>query len=444
MLKALDDLAKALKDMPAGKAKTYRPGGPAQAEEVRRRSPGARSQGQVLPARSSELVSRAKPSGFGLLQLILTDDCNYGCRYCLQRRGRARMSPAQARRAVDRFHPGRGSRFEIQFHGGEPLLEFPLLVETVAYAKSMARRADARVGFGLTTNGSLCDGEVLDFLARHRFRLSLSFDGAAQDAQRAAGSETRLAALVDRLVRTPSIRLETNSVFTPEAVATLSSSVLGLVEQGVRSVRFAPSYGRPWPPGKIEAFAREVERLRRGLIRPARLTGRVPVRNFSRSLTPRRRFCPAGQDRMAVDPRGGLWGCALLAALARARGGAADRAILPPGTVGRFRRPEGLPPSGRCRRLRGPARGLEREPARPLRALPGSESLLGLPGLGRAFGRQPGFDPGLCLRPAPDPGARRRPLRGRLEGPCGRDIRDLEPKPDPAPTGSWNSYSQLD
>jgi uncharacterized protein len=267
------------------------------------------------------LVSRARPSGFGLLQLILTDDCNFGCKYCLQRRGPARMSPAMARRAVDRFHPGRGSRFQVQFHGGEPLLEFPLLVETVGHAKSVARKADARVGFGLTTNGSLCDGEVLDFLARHRFRLSLSFDGAAQDVQRAAGSETRLAALVDRLVRTPSITLETNSVFTPEAVATLSSSVLGLVERGVRAVRFAPSYGRPWSAGKIEAFAREVERLRRGLVRRARLTGRVPVRNFSRSLTPRRRFCPAGQDRMAVDPRGGLWGCALLAALARARQG---------------------------------------------------------------------------------------------------------------------------
>jgi sulfatase maturation enzyme AslB (radical SAM superfamily) len=233
------------------------------------------------------------------------------------------MSLAAARRAVDDFLPRLAPRFDLHLYGGEPLLELCLIQELVPYVRAAAGAAGKRPRFGLTTNGSLCDDRALDFLERQRFRIALSFDGAAQDAQRAAGSRATLEALLDRFKRRPRIGLETNSVFTPETVGSLAETVVDLAERGVPRVRFALSYRTPWTPDKVAVFAAEIARLRRAMAGWMRKTGRMPLRNLTAAGRPRLRFCSAGRDRVSVDPKGGIWGCAVFADWARGFGGPA-------------------------------------------------------------------------------------------------------------------------
>jgi len=233
------------------------------------------------------------------------------------------MSSVAARRAVDYFLPRSGRTFHVLFFGGEPLLAFPLLAEIVPAIAWAARAAGRRPRFGLTTNGSLLDGRVRDLLERYRFRVGLSYDGGFQDLQRAAGSGERLETLLEELAGSRRIGLETNSVFTPDSVGSLSETIFGLIDQGVPSVRFALSYKTPWPKDRIAAFGLELRKLERELVRRARRGGGRPLRNYAEGGRRGQRTCSAGEDRIGVDPLGGVWGCCVFSDWARGFGGRA-------------------------------------------------------------------------------------------------------------------------
>lgn len=227
------------------------------------------------------------------------------------------MSERVAGIAVSAFVPRLKNGGCVVFYGGEPLLRFDLMRNVVERARFEARRAARRVCFALTTNGNGADEDVIAFLEEHRFAVELSFDGPAQDIQRAPGSEARLRALIARLAGGKRVRLETNSVFTADSAGRMGETLAGLVESGVPGVHYSLSYLRSWTDDAIAVFGRELARLRRATVRRFRATGTIPFVNFRLDAPSRVRYCPAGQDRIAVDPRGGIWGCAVLGDWAR-------------------------------------------------------------------------------------------------------------------------------
>jgi len=258
-----------------------------------------------------------------LLSLIVTDDCNFCCRYCYKTRRPTRMSEATARRAVDRLLPRLVRGGFISFYGGEPLLEIGLIRETVAAARSKGLRTGVRPRFSITTNGSLIDEDILAFLDRERFAVTLSYDGSGQNLQRRPGSGAHLLSVIDRMRALPRLRFEVNSVFTPRSVGSLSGTVLSMIARGVPRVHFALSAAERWSPRDIGRLGRQVKRLRAGVLERCGRLDRSPVINFRDEALRRIRACNAGQDRLAVDTRGRIWGCVLFADLFRDGG---DRA----------------------------------------------------------------------------------------------------------------------
>lgn len=126
------------------------------------------------------------------LVLYVSENCNLQCRYCFSDSHHApssrKMSPETAQRAVDFLfaHLSDGVRPIIAFFGGEPLLNFPCIRETVAYADQQAAVRGIGVEYAITTNGTLLTGEICDFLVQHRFNIGLSMDGGQEthDANR--------------------------------------------------------------------------------------------------------------------------------------------------------------------------------------------------------------------------------------------------------------------
>jgi sulfatase maturation enzyme AslB (radical SAM superfamily) len=268
------------------------------------------------------------------LQLVLTDDCNFSCSYCYRSKGKAGLSLSAARRAVRLFLPRARREFNIFFYGGEPLLRFGLVRDLVPEIRTQARLSGRRPRFGVTTNGSLIGDDELAFLEKHRFTIILSYDGSAQDRQRSAGSEAELRSLIRRILDGGRIRLVTNSVFTAETVGELSRAMRELIEAGVPAVRFNLSYLAPWGSEAIRTFDGELAALERYLSRFFRMTGRQPVPSLTELASPRLRHCAAAGDRLAVDPRGRIWGCAIFSDWARFSGGAAAVRRYSLGTVG--------------------------------------------------------------------------------------------------------------
>lgn len=118
------------------------------------------------------------------LCLHLAHTCNLNCSYCFASQGnykgkRELMSFETGKRALDFLIENSGSRrnLEVDFFGGEPLMNFEVLKQLVAYARSIEHEHGKNFRFTLTTNGMLIDDDVINFANREMSNVVLSLDG---------------------------------------------------------------------------------------------------------------------------------------------------------------------------------------------------------------------------------------------------------------------------
>jgi uncharacterized protein len=136
-----------------------------------------------------ELVEEA-PVPFPLNTLVLnvTNQCNLSCKYCYEfgedklanPEGKAKFMPVEtAQEAVDYLlanSPGRRA-VHVTFFGGETLLNFEVMRGAVQYGVVKAKEAGKQIDFSLTTNGTLLNERVIEFLAEYRIGVTISLDG---------------------------------------------------------------------------------------------------------------------------------------------------------------------------------------------------------------------------------------------------------------------------
>ena len=118
------------------------------------------------------------------LCLHVAHTCNLNCSYCFASQGkyqgeRALMSFEVGKRAFDFLIENSGTRrnLEVDFFGGEPMMNFDVVKQLVAYARSIEKEHNKNFRFTFTTNGVLLDEEVMDFLNREMHNVVLSLDG---------------------------------------------------------------------------------------------------------------------------------------------------------------------------------------------------------------------------------------------------------------------------
>ena len=118
------------------------------------------------------------------LCLHVAHTCNLNCSYCFASQGkyhgdRALMSFEVGKRALDFLIENSGSRrnLEVDFFGGEPLMNFDVVKRLVEYARNIEKEKNKNFRFTLTTNGVLIDDDVIDFCNKEMSNVVLSLDG---------------------------------------------------------------------------------------------------------------------------------------------------------------------------------------------------------------------------------------------------------------------------
>ncbi len=118
------------------------------------------------------------------LCLHIAHTCNLNCSYCFASQGkyqgdRALMSFEVGKQAFDFLIANSGTRrnLEVDFFGGEPLMNWDVVKQLVAYARSIEKEHNKNFRFTLTTNGVLIDDDVIDFLNKEMDNVVLSLDG---------------------------------------------------------------------------------------------------------------------------------------------------------------------------------------------------------------------------------------------------------------------------
>ena len=118
------------------------------------------------------------------LCLHIAHSCNLNCSYCFASQGkyhgeRALMSFEVGKQALDFLVENSAGRrnLEVDFFGGEPLMNFDVVKQLVAYARSIEKEKGKNFRFTLTTNGMLIDDDVIDFANKEMSNVVLSLDG---------------------------------------------------------------------------------------------------------------------------------------------------------------------------------------------------------------------------------------------------------------------------
>ena len=244
--------------------------------------------------------------------------------------------------ALSFFRPRLSRRFSLDFYGGEPLLEVPLIRKIAEGIDRSPGISCLRPRFSLTTNGSLLTPAILGFLEARGFSVTLSFDGLAQETHRKKGSLPVLCGALERLQASPRIRFGVNAVFTPKTVPLLADSVRFLADSGGRDIRISTALNLRWPLSSIEELGRQIRGVRLWTAAEFRRGNGIPVANFREGFDAEKRpfTCGAGRDRMAISPEGDVWGCHLFPDLFRIRSRAREIGAF---RFGRLRDPESFP-----------------------------------------------------------------------------------------------------
>ncbi len=187
------------------------------------------------------------------LCLHVCHDCNFRCRYCFADEGayhakRESMSLETAKKAIDFLIENSGKRrvLEADFFGGEPLMNFEVIRETVAYARKRGEECGKKFLFTTTTNGLLLSDEVIDFFNREMENVVLSLDGRKEvhDAiRKSVNGKGTFDLILPKLKKFISLRgnksYYVRGTFTAKNLD-FSKDVLFIADQGVDSISMEP------------------------------------------------------------------------------------------------------------------------------------------------------------------------------------------------------------
>lgn len=267
------------------------------------------------------------------LCLHIAHDCNLACRYCFAGEGeyrgrRALMSYEVGKKALDFLVASSGSRvnLEVDFFGGEPLMNWQVVKDLVAYGRSLEQPHHKKFRFTLTTNGILLDKEILEFANKEMSNLVLSIDGRKEihDLMRPhRGGQGSYDEIVPRFQMAAQSRGQTNyyvrGTFTHHNTD-FASDVLHLADLGFQQISVEPVVAPETEEYAITQedvpkLLQEYDKLAQEIIRRRREGKGFNFFHFMIDLEggpcvyKRLSGCGSGTEYLAVTPWGDLYPC---------------------------------------------------------------------------------------------------------------------------------------
>ncbi len=267
------------------------------------------------------------------LCLHVAHTCNLNCAYCFASQGkyhgdRAVMSFEVGKRARDFLVENSGSRhnLEVDFFGGEPLMNFQVVKDLVAYARSIEKQHNKNFRFTLTTNGVQIDDDVIDFANRECSNVVLSLDGRKEIHDRyrvdyaGKGSWERIVPKFQKLVEARGGKdYYMRGTFThanPDFLKDIQQMLdLGFYELSMEPVVCAPGDPSELTQEDLPIVLEQYEKLAELMLQRQKEGRPFTFYHYMIDLTggpciyKRISGCGSGTEYMAVTPWGDLYPC---------------------------------------------------------------------------------------------------------------------------------------
>lgn len=314
---------------------------------------------------SPPAVTAWEPEGKPVVKALclhVAHDCNLRCRYCFGDTGdfggkRELMPAAVARKAIAFLLENSGERSlcEVDFFGGEPLLNLPVIRETIAFARAEGEARGKRFKFTLTTNALLLTEEVRRELTDLGVSLVLSLDGRPEVHDRMrpnAGGQGSYRQVLPHILAAVAADPEgdwwVRGTYTRQNLD-FAADVRHLVGLGITRLSLEPVVAKPPAPYALReqdlpALFHEYELLTEFYLEQAQAGRPFSFFHFQVDLAPgpclAKRFtgCGAGHEYFAVAPNGDLYPCHQFVGRERYREGSVTSGITRPDLVAEFRR----------------------------------------------------------------------------------------------------------
>lgn len=267
------------------------------------------------------------------LCLHIAHDCNLACKYCFAEEGeyhgrRALMSFETGKRALDFLVANSGNRvnLEVDFFGGEPLMNWQVVKDLVAYGRSLEEPQHKKFRFTLTTNGVLLNDEIMDFVNKEMSNVVLSIDGRKEVNDRMRphrGGQGSYDEIVPKFQKLAESRGQMNyyvrGTYTHNNLD-FSEDVKHLAELGFEQISVEPVVAGPEDDyalreEDIPTLLDEYDRLAKYLLERRKAGKPVNFFHFMIDLeggpcvAKRLSGCGSGTEYLAVTPWGDLYPC---------------------------------------------------------------------------------------------------------------------------------------
>ena len=269
------------------------------------------------------------------LCLHIAHDCNLKCVYCFAEEGeyhghRSLMSSEVGKAAIDFLIANSGSRknLEVDFFGGEPLMNFEVVKEIVAYARAIEQEKGKNFRFTITTNGILLNDEIQAYINQNMHNVVISLDGRKEvnDKMRPrAGGQGSYDVIVPKFQKLAESRNQTNyyirGTFTRNNLDFMQD-VLHMADLGFKQISVEPVVGPETDSYAIREedlprIFKEYEDLAEELYERHKEGGARDFNffHFNIDLTggpcvaKRLVGCGSGTEYLAVTPEGDLYPC---------------------------------------------------------------------------------------------------------------------------------------
>ncbi len=267
------------------------------------------------------------------LCLHVAHDCNLACCYCFAGEGeykgeRSLMSYEVGKKALDFLVENSGNRInlEVDFFGGEPLMNFDTIKKLVAYGRSIEKEKRKNFRFTLTTNGVLLNKEVIDFLNKEMDNVVLSIDGRKEinDTMRPCkNGKGSYDLILSKIKETADSRKQqkyyVRGTFTHHNLD-FDKDVLHLADEGFKQISVEPVVADPKEDYAIlredlPEIIKGYERLADELIKRKKEGNDFQFFHFMIDLEggpcvyKRLSGCGSGTEYLAVTPQGDLYPC---------------------------------------------------------------------------------------------------------------------------------------
>lgn len=267
------------------------------------------------------------------LCLHIAHDCNLACKYCFAEEGeyhgrRALMSYEVGKKALDFLIASSGNRrnLEVDFFGGEPLMNWQVVKDLVAYGRQQEKLHDKHFRFTVTTNGVLLNDEIQEFINQEMDNVVLSLDGRREvnDAMRpfrnGKGSYDLIVPKFQKLADSRNQeRYYVRGTFTRNNLD-FSNDVLHFADLGFKQLSIEPVVGDESDPYAIREedipkICEEYDRLAKLMIEREKEGKGFNFFHFMIDLeggpcvSKRLSGCGSGTEYLAVTPWGDLYPC---------------------------------------------------------------------------------------------------------------------------------------